>query len=322
MLTQGPSYLPAAPRNRSPLASSSASSEAVPERRARRMRGRTRRKSMDVTAGMCLPVCLSVPVRSVTCCWVTTYHLIFTRLSPGPVIRVSGKTRTPVPRWVTSTLTQNLLFLQRPKTAASRPPTPPPWKLSLSWGPGRRGARRGTSGRSIMLREWNSGWTRGEDPVTVLKTKKHSTDFWVCALSGRSGQGPAESHIGGSGSGIMLKSPRLGLWAVRGLGGTRHRGTLILLERPTGFSSLGQVLSGSGGGYRGECSMVKTSQNKPRAATSAHWDTFTDSLQLRFWRSAMKTQLRSRCLYVQGGRSHKQSSTEISCFQSVTNAGK
>ncbi|XP_032209681.1 putative speedy protein E7 isoform X1 [Mustela erminea] len=40
----------AAPRNRSPLASGSASSEAVPERRARRMRGRKRRRSVDVTA--------------------------------------------------------------------------------------------------------------------------------------------------------------------------------------------------------------------------------------------------------------------------------
>ncbi|XP_032699775.1 putative speedy protein E7 isoform X1 [Lontra canadensis] len=40
----------AAPWNRSPLASGSASSEAVPEQRARRMRGRKRRRSMDVTA--------------------------------------------------------------------------------------------------------------------------------------------------------------------------------------------------------------------------------------------------------------------------------
>ncbi|XP_045834994.1 putative speedy protein E7 [Meles meles] len=67
MSTRGPSSLPAAPRNRSPLPSGSASSEAVPERRARRMRGRTRRRSMDVTAGMCPQVCLSVPARRSRC---------------------------------------------------------------------------------------------------------------------------------------------------------------------------------------------------------------------------------------------------------------
>uniref|UniRef100_G1MD09 Uncharacterized protein n=2 Tax=Laurasiatheria TaxID=314145 RepID=G1MD09_AILME len=43
----GPSSLSAAPRNRSPLASSSDSSEAVPKQRPRRMRGRKRRKLMD-----------------------------------------------------------------------------------------------------------------------------------------------------------------------------------------------------------------------------------------------------------------------------------
>uniref|UniRef100_A0A667HBZ2 Speedy/RINGO cell cycle regulator family member E4 n=1 Tax=Lynx canadensis TaxID=61383 RepID=A0A667HBZ2_LYNCA len=44
----GPSFLSAAPQNRSPLASSSASSEVVPEQRARTMRGQKKRRWTDV----------------------------------------------------------------------------------------------------------------------------------------------------------------------------------------------------------------------------------------------------------------------------------
>lgn len=270
----GPSSLSAAPRNRSPLASSSDSSEAVPKQRPRRMRGRKRRKLMDVKAGMCPRVCLSFPAPKCHYCWMTTYHLVCTRLNPGPVLRVSCKARTPLLRWVTSMLTQNLLFLQLPRRAASQPPTPPPQKLSLSWGPGRRGDRRGTYGRSIMLREQNSGWTRGEDPVTVLKTKKHSTDFWVCALSRWSVQGPTElSHVGGRGSGVMLKLPP---WALscKVSGRHRHRVTLLLRRGWQVFPLWDKFLEGERGGYSEEYSAVKTFQNQPRGTSSAHWDAF------------------------------------------------
>uniref|UniRef100_A0A673T1X0 Speedy/RINGO cell cycle regulator family member C n=1 Tax=Suricata suricatta TaxID=37032 RepID=A0A673T1X0_SURSU len=61
-MTQGPSFLPAAPWNRSPLTSSSAFSEAVPEQRARTMRGQKKKRLMDVKAGI-----------------VSTCHLVFTR---------------------------------------------------------------------------------------------------------------------------------------------------------------------------------------------------------------------------------------------------
>lgn len=70
MITQGPSSLPAAPRNRSPPASSSEPPEAVPKQRTRRIRGHKRKRLVDVKAGMCpqAPLSFRGPARSISYC--------------------------------------------------------------------------------------------------------------------------------------------------------------------------------------------------------------------------------------------------------------